>query len=328
MKSPRVVVVGAGLMGRWHVDAVRHAGGTLTGVVDLDESKARALAGHGAAPYATLEAALATRPDLIHICTPLASHATLAGASLEAGCHVILEKPATQTSVEAAALTARATAAGKLLVPVHQFVHQRGVQRIMEDRERLGMLREIEFSTASAGADRRPEARDLTAAEIVPHAFSLARAIGGLAVGELPWRLDCPSDGEWRFEAVTPEGCRLAGVISMRARPTFAQCRVAGEGGSATADLFQGFATFEPGTSSTAYKIMRPFAVGMGLVGAAATQLASRALRGERAYPGLRALCATTYRAITVGGSPPFRTDELVDVARARDQLISQLSAR
>ncbi len=326
MSGPRAVIVGAGLMGRWHADAARHAGATVVAVVDSALDRAQAIAGT-ATIHATLTDALQVESDVVHICTPLASHDALAHEAITAGRHVILEKPASPTRETAESLVTAARRAGTLLVPVHQFVFQDGIQRIVARRESIGPLRNIEFATCSAGADASPDAhRDLIAAEIVPHAFALARALLQQPVGHLPWQLQRGLPGEWRATATTADGCLLSALISMRARPTFATCRVMGEHGSATADLFQGFALFEPDTASTGYKMMRPLAVGLGTAGASAWQLAGRAMRWERAYPGLRALCTASYAAIT-GGPAPFRDDEIVDVATARDQLLAQLTA-
>ncbi|MEO5798621.1 MAG: Gfo/Idh/MocA family oxidoreductase [Gemmatimonadales bacterium] len=324
MSGPRVVVVGAGLMGRWHADAARHAGAQIVAIVDRDLSRAQALAGTGAMAFSSLDAALATNPEVAHICTALDSHTTLARSALAAGCHLIVEKPVTPDAGEAEALLASARLAGRELVPVHQFRFQDGVQEILARRAALGPIRQIEFATCSAGADSdRAGERDQIAAEIAPHAFSLARAILGNAVGELPWHLERAAAGEWRFSTTTDQGCTISGMISLSARPTFATCRVFGEGGSALADLFQGYATFEPGTASRNYKVLRPLAVSLGTAAASATQLATRAWHGERAYPGLRALCAASYRAFSTNGPAPFAADELVDVARARDRLIA-----
>ncbi len=324
MSAPRVAIVGAGAMGRWHADAARRSGGTVVAVVDHHLDAARTLAGDDAAAHTTLAAALKTPLDVVHICTPLAAHLPLAIEALQAGCHVIVEKPATATLAEATTLMATARAAGRQVVPVHQFAFQDGVQRIVARRDAIGPLRHIDFATCSAGADRHPGAdRDLVAAEIAPHAFALARALLQTSVAGLSWHLDRPAPGEWRFSATTPAGCTIAGLISLNARPTFATCRVLGEHGSATADLFQGFSLFEPDTASTSYKVLRPVAVGLGTAGTSAWQLAGRAIRWERAYPGLRALCAASYAAIRGEGPPPFADDEVEDVAAARDRLLS-----
>lgn len=322
MTAPRVAIVGAGLMGRWHSDAARRSGARVVAVVDPNLEAARSLADDDASAHATLAAALATPVDLVHICTPLASHLALALEALQAGCHVIVEKPVTPTRADAATLMAAARVAGRMVVPVHQFVHQEGMQRIIARRESIGPLRHLDFATCSAGADRHPDAdRDLIAAEIAPHAFSLARALLDTSVADLAWHLERATAGEWRFSATTADGCTIAGLISLRARPTFATCRVLGDHGSATADLFQGFALFEPDTASTSYKIIRPVTVGLGTARASAWQLAGRAIRWERAYPGLRTLCAASYAALE-GGPAPFRQDEVLDVAAARDRLM------
>lgn len=322
MSPPRVAIFGAGVMGRWHADAARHAGANVVTVVDPNLEAATQLAGNGA-PVATPEAAFALGIEVAHICTPLETHLSLCRTALAAGCHVIAEKPVTPSRDEAVSLVDEARAAGRLLVPVHQFVWQDGVQRIVARREAIGPLRHIEFATCSAGADRIAGSdRDAVAAEIVPHTFSLARALLQRPVGELEWQLLRPRAGEWSFSAATPEGCTITGLVSLSSRPTFATCRVLGEHGSAKADLFQGFSLFEPDTASTSYKVMRPVAVGLGTVSAAAWHLAGRAVRWERAYPGLRTLCAATYRAMAEPSLPPFRDDEIVDVAAARDQLL------
>lgn len=322
MSGPRVAIVGAGLMGRWHLDAARHAGAEVVAVVDPDLTRAGQLAGPGIGTFATLADALAVKPDVVHICTPIESHLDLIRTALASNCHVIAEKPVTLTASDAVPLQGEAAAVGRQVIPVHQFVFQDGVREIIARRDEIGPLRQVEFATCSAGADgTRDGDRDLIAAEIAPHAFALARALLGTAVGELPWHLERADAGEWRFSATT-NGCTVTGMISLRARPTFASCRVLGERGSAAADLFQGFAVFEPGTASTRYKVARPIALSLGTAAASATQLASRALHGEKAYPGLRALCAASYRAFS-GGPAPFGENEVVDVARARDRVLA-----
>lgn len=325
--APRVAIVGAGVMGRWHADAARHAGAIVAAVVDPRQEQAETLAGSGAV-CTSLAEALPLRIDVVHICTPLEAHLELSREALRAGCHVIIEKPVTPSRAESESLVREAEAADRLLVPVHQFVFQDGIQRIIAKRDSIGPLRHIEFATCSAGAETRADGdRDLVAAEIVPHAFALARALLGRSVGDLDWQLQRPLAGEWLFSATTPEGCTLSGLVSLSSRPTFATCRVLGAHGSAKADLFQGFALFEPDTSSTSYKVMRPIAVGLGTVSAAAWHLAGRAVRWERAYPGLRTLCTATYRAAMEGGAAPFRADEVVDVATARDRLVEIAAA-
>ncbi len=322
MKPVRAIIVGAGLMGRWHADAAQRSGAVIVGVVDPDTARAGALV-PGVNGYAGLDEALAQSADVVHVCTPLHSHVELCEKALVAGCHVIVEKPATPTADEARMLVSVAQTANRLLVPVHQFVHQRGVAAIRQRSRDLGAIRQLEFATCSAGAEQGDRDRDTVAAEIVPHALSLARNLLGVNVATLSWQLVRSAPGEWRFSAAAPSGSAINGMISLSGRPTFATCRVLADHGSATADLFHGFAVFEQGHASRRYKIVRPLLLGMRGAGIATANLVRRAISGESAYPGLRSLCAATYSAIQDAGAPPFGADEIVDVARARDRLVA-----
>lgn len=316
------VIVGAGLMGRWHLDAARRAGARIVALADPDIRRAGAL-DHSVPARASLAAALDQPVDVVHVCTPLDSHRLLAEEALAAGCHVIVEKPATSTAADAIALTARARTAGRLLVPVHQFAFQRGMRAICERLPEFGTIRHFEFATASAGADRTAADRDAIASEIAPHALSLARRVLGIEVANLDWHLERPAPGEWRFSAATNRGATVTGMISLSTRPTYASCRVLGEHATATADLFHGFAVFEGAHVSRRYKMMRPLVVGLGGATRAAANLVGRAVSGERAYPGLRALCAASYLAMRGRGPQPFADNEVVDVAIARDRLMA-----
>jgi predicted dehydrogenase len=324
--APSIVIVGAGLMGRWHLDAARKSGARVVAVVDRDANRARAVGGQTLARD-TLRAALQQPIDVVHICTPVNTHVALCQEALAAGCHVLVEKPATPTAAEATVLEATAREAERMLVPVHQFLFQRGVQAIRRRIAEIGPIRHLEFATASAGADRGDVDRDALAADILPHALSLTRNLLGVQVASLEWQLHRIAPGEWRANTATPAGCSIAALISSRARPTFAALRVLGERGSAAADLFHGFAMFETGTASRQYKVIRPLAVGLATLGAASRNLVARGLRQEMAYPGLRGLCAATYAAAKGHGPPPFDMDELRDVARTRDRLIELASA-
>ena len=318
-RAPSVVIVGAGLMGRWHLAAARRSGARIAAVVDRDLDRAGALGGRALA-RGSLTEALRQPVEIVHVCTPPGSHLSLCQEALAAGRHVIVEKPATSTADEAVVLDAAARAVGRLLVPVHQFVFQRGVQAIRARLPALGTIRQLEFATASAGAERNGADADAVAGEILPHPLALARNLLGVDVATLAWQLDRSAAGEWRISAVTDQGCSITVSISLRVRPTFATCRVLGDSGSATADLFHGFATFEAGRATRQYKVIRPLALGLGTIGAAAWNLGRRVVQREAAYPGLRALCAATYAAVQGDGPPPFAAAEIIDVARGRDR--------
>ncbi len=148
----RAAIVGAGSMGGWHATAAGRSGGTVVAVVDRELATAAAL-GVGAA-YIDLETALAGHDvDVVHVCTPLDSHAEIVRTALAAGAHVIVEKPLAPDVPTTDELLRLADDAGRSLVPVHQFLFQDGFRRLLERRDRLGSLVHVDFVAATAGAE-------------------------------------------------------------------------------------------------------------------------------------------------------------------------------
>jgi len=120
-------IVGAGEIGGLHADAIAGLAGRarLTVVADRCADRAAALAArHGAEPVASVAAALARGDvDAVAICTPSGGHAALAVAALDAGRHVVVEKPLDVT-VEAARTVAEAAArsgATATVISQHRF---------------------------------------------------------------------------------------------------------------------------------------------------------------------------------------------------------------
>ncbi len=92
---PRVVIVGAGMIGAAHLRAARDAGADVIGVVASTPERSLQVAEEWGVPtgFASFDDALASKPDAIHICTPNDTHAEYAIAAAKAGIHLLLEKP-------------------------------------------------------------------------------------------------------------------------------------------------------------------------------------------------------------------------------------------
>ena len=107
----RAGVVGVGFVGVAHVEALRRLGIEVGGVVGSTPERARAKAEAANLPmvYDSVEA-LAADPDIhaIHIASPNHAHADQVRVCLEAGKHVVCEKPLSLTSAETADLVTRA----------------------------------------------------------------------------------------------------------------------------------------------------------------------------------------------------------------------------
>jgi predicted dehydrogenase len=91
----RVGVVGAGMVAGCHVRAyAATADAEVVAVADPRVAKAQQLAAStGARACADLDEVLALGVDAVSVCTPPHSHAGLAVRAIEAGCHVLCEKP-------------------------------------------------------------------------------------------------------------------------------------------------------------------------------------------------------------------------------------------
>jgi predicted dehydrogenase len=103
-----VAVIGSGFMGAAHVDALRRVAGVrVTAIASTDRRRARELAGQFDIPHVLDDwRVLLDRADVhaVHNCTPNNLHYEVNRSFLEAGKHVLSEKPLTMTSAESAEL--------------------------------------------------------------------------------------------------------------------------------------------------------------------------------------------------------------------------------
>jgi predicted dehydrogenase len=108
-------VVGIGFIGVAHVEALRRIGVDVVGVVGSSPERAREKAESAGLPsvYESV-AELAADPeiDVIHIASPNHAHADQVRIALDAGKHVVCEKPLALTSEDTADLVARADRSG------------------------------------------------------------------------------------------------------------------------------------------------------------------------------------------------------------------------
>ena len=141
----RAAVVGTGFIGVMHVEALRRLGVEVLGVVGSSPHRARA---KGALvplpePYEDFDAMLDDeRVDVVHLTTPNHLHYPQAKATLEAGKHVICEKPLALDAAQSAELLELAHASGA----VHctnfniRFYAQCQHARAVVDRGEIGEL--------------------------------------------------------------------------------------------------------------------------------------------------------------------------------------------
>ena len=315
-------------MGRWHAHYAQQLGAEVAAVVDGSSRAASLLAARTrtAAVFDDMGTMLeALRPQVVHLCTPLASHRPLALRAIEAGAHAFVEKPLTSLASETQALLQCARERGVQVCPVHQFAFQSGVIRAREALEGLGEALHASFTICSAGGDER--SRDLwdpIVADILPHPLSVLQALWpGNPLEPSGWSAASDRAGELHVRGRSG-AIPVHAWISMNARPTRCDLEITCSGGSVHVNFFHGYATVRRGSPSQLDKIGQPFLIAAGTVATAAINLAARAWRREPAYPGLRALMGAFYAAARGVGSNPVPMECALAVAVVREHLIRE----
>ena len=122
-RTIRAAIIGAGMIGDVHRRAIRDAGAQLVGVLGSSPARsAEAADTWGVRGYADLAELLADAPDVVHVCTPNATHLEYALAVIEAGIHVVVEKPLATSTADARRLADAARVAG--VVATVPFVYR------------------------------------------------------------------------------------------------------------------------------------------------------------------------------------------------------------
>jgi predicted dehydrogenase len=148
---PRAAVVGTGFIGMVHLEALRRLGVEVTGIVGSSPERVREKARSHPLPepYDSYEAMLADpRVDVVHITSPNHLHHPQAKAALQAGKHVVCEKPLGMDSAQTGELVRLARASG--LVHAVNF-NIRFYPQCREARERVaaGAVGDVRLVTGS-----------------------------------------------------------------------------------------------------------------------------------------------------------------------------------
>ena len=113
----RAAVIGAGFVGPHHVDAIRRTGyAEVVALAGTDPDRAAAKAASLGVARSTADAGeLLYDPDIdaVHICTPNTTHVAMAAMAMEAGKHVVIEKPIATDTEGAERLVAIQRATGR-----------------------------------------------------------------------------------------------------------------------------------------------------------------------------------------------------------------------
>ena len=160
METVGVGIIGAGGIAAAHAKAYQMLGAKahLVGVVDIDEDRARAFARRYEIPiWSSEDDDLLKRDDIqvVSLCLPHHLHAPVAIAALQAGKHVLVEKPMAISLEEADAMIRAAQKAKRRLSVVFQLRFESDVQRARLILNR-GLIGKPFYAEASCLWWRRP----------------------------------------------------------------------------------------------------------------------------------------------------------------------------
>ncbi|HSL21167.1 MAG TPA: NAD-dependent epimerase/dehydratase family protein [Vicinamibacterales bacterium] len=132
----RIGIVGAGLNSEYHIRFARaHAAAEIVAVADADHARAQACARQHGIPAAfgsATDLLAQASPDIVHVVTPPRTHFPVVQEVIEAGRHVLVEKPLALNSAEAGVLYDLADRRGVQLCPMHNHLFDPCMRRADE----------------------------------------------------------------------------------------------------------------------------------------------------------------------------------------------------
>lgn len=200
----RIGLIGAGYIAQWHAQAIHATPGVqLTAICDRSKDAAETLATAQGVPFFTdLDAMIAAGVcDAVHILTPPQLHHPLTLQCLQAGLHVMVEKPAAVSVAELESMADAADAAGRQLGICHNFLGLPSYQKLRDLRDAgdLGVISSVQINWALPLPPLRSgpyglwvleQTRNLLL-ELGPHPFSFAVDLFG------PLKIEHVSLGQW-----------------------------------------------------------------------------------------------------------------------------------
>ncbi|MFL6445000.1 MAG: Gfo/Idh/MocA family protein [Candidatus Sulfotelmatobacter sp.] len=201
MKTIRTAILGTGFMGRVHLEAVQRVESVEAAAIFGRNHDATArLAAAFSVPKATSDYRELFRDatiDAVDICTPNAQHFAMAKEALEAGKHVLCEKPLTTTVAEAEELVALAARTKLRNCVCHNLRYYPQVQQMRALREggELGEILVVQGTYSQDWllydtdwnwrVDAKAAGASRAMADIGSHFFDMAEHVTGLRVSSL-----------------------------------------------------------------------------------------------------------------------------------------------
>jgi nucleoside-diphosphate-sugar epimerase/predicted dehydrogenase len=346
----KVAIVGAGNNADYHVRfGQSYDGARIVGIADTDLARAEEYVrryGVERAYASTSERLNQARPDVVHVVTPPRTHYAVVREVLEAGCHVLVEKPLALNLEEAQALYDLAERRAVQICPIHNHLFDPCMRRAdaLIKQGRLGRVVNVEsyygLNTDFPAFREYPKPNVLpwlyglpggVYQDFLPHPLYLLLEYTGAprtitvthrATGVLPQALPDEIrilvDGEHAMGIVT---------VSFAAKPHLHFVRVFGTNGMVEADINTMTTTVHAVSSLPKAAQKATFNLDDGLQKTRSTFVNTfQFLTGKlKPYHGMMNLIHAFYDAVGSGTPPPVSKDSALAVVRTMDRVFEQL---
>jgi predicted dehydrogenase len=338
-------VIGTGVISKEHLAFLQKCDqAELVGVCDLSPVAARYAAEqyHAQAAYTDYRQMLAqAKPDVVHILTPPQTHKRLAVDCLEAGAHVICEKPIALSYGEFEELWAVAQRCDRTLIEDHNYRFNQPVQAIqaLVADGTLGEIQEVEVRMALdirtggrySDANLPNPVHRLPAGVIhdfITHlSYLMLLFLPEVSCDRIAAAWSNHGGGDlFKFDdldAIVTAGKAHGRIrFSSYTQPDCFSIMVRGSRGYAETDLFQPYLrTVVPrSVGKQLSPLMNQWQNGWDLVNASVNNFRAKVMQ-QTPYEGLHTLLEQTYAALSTGAEPPI---SFADMARA-NQLVDAL---
>lgn len=353
-------VIGAGGISLQHLPFLQQSELVrLVGICDLSPISAEIAARRfGAESHFTdvAEMLAVSKPDVVHVLTPPQSHGFLVSMALEAGAHVICEKPMAATYGQTKDLIDKATAADRYLVENHNYRFNDEVLalRAIIDEGRIGEVREVDIRIALPVRDPAGRFGDPNVPspihqmptgvlhDFITHLSYLMIEMSGVSHFErVLSALSNHGGGElFRYDdldallisTVDPASGETGKAIPVHGRirfscstsPDLFSIVVRGDQGQVSSDIFHPH--FEllidrPGGPQLT-PIVNHIVNGASLARAGLRNFGQKLLQ-HTPYHGLSRFLELTYSALANGEAPPVTAQNVLDAARLVDDMLA-----
>lgn len=332
----QVGLVGAGKMARHHAAAVAASRIPARVVAVADPSSEARAAIREIAPDARefgslAEALLEVELDVVHVCTPPATHADLALRAIEAGCHVYVEKPFANQEDEARRILDAAAAHEVAVCSGHQLLFERPARETWELLPALGDLQHVEsyfaFRPVRGRGGQAPVRDEDQLLDVLPHPVYVL--LEAFEASGLPGRTEIASleVGQGTVHALLRRGSLTGSlVVTLTGRPVDSYLRIVGINGSLHADFVRGIVLRQIGPGSSGIdKVLAPYRAARQLAFGTTGAMARRVKNRKRSYPGLQEIFEAFYGHVAGDAPAPMSAASILETVRVQERVAGAL---